>query len=65
VAVYSLGIATGPTPSVVSLLLYALGTGGLYAAAGYFTVIRRYGLLSGMKKTGPLAGVQEGLSLQK
>jgi O-antigen/teichoic acid export membrane protein len=63
--VYFLGIATGPTPSPVSLLLYALSTGGLYAAAGYFPVIRRYGLLSGKKKTGSLAAAQNGLSLQK
>jgi O-antigen/teichoic acid export membrane protein len=43
VVVYHLGIVTGPTPSLVLLLVYGLITGGLYAAAGYLLIVRRYG----------------------
>lgn len=42
-AAYELGMVTGPTPSIWALLIYGVVTGGLYAAAGYFLIVRRYG----------------------
>ena len=62
-AVYASGIVTGPTPTIVSLLLYGLITGGLYTAAGYFLVIRPYGLVSGRNRKGSLAAAQSGLTV--
>jgi O-antigen/teichoic acid export membrane protein len=41
--VHGLGIVTRPTLSIVSLSVYGLITGGLYAAAGYLLIVRRYG----------------------